>query len=300
MKQTSSLLLLWPHQASTKKSWNAEFAFLLLAVFILSSFLTPPKLTIQWNTQEKGLWLANPDMPQKSSHADSKVTILKVDPTLFNFHLVMATENGLEKKTVDTWCKEKNLVAGINAGMFHGYTNKPEWSGLVNTGYTRNYKHLNNPNFSNDKAFIAFHPKDPKLPEFQIIDKTCQDLPGLLKKYETVVQGIRVMDCKKKVVWVQDQKKWSMCLLCTDEDRNVLFVHCRSPYTVHNFMKQLLQLLPNINRAIYLEGGPESSLYLDTEKEKLSLMGSYETGFWENDNNNRLWPLPNVIGFSRK
>ena len=154
------------------------FGFWLFVILIFE-FGFHIKSDVQWTTIENGLWLANPDTPIKSSHGDSKVTILKVDPTLFNFHLVMATEIGLEKKTVETWCKEKNLVAGINAGMFHGYTNKPKWSGLVNTGYTHNYKHLNNQNFSNDKAFIVFHPKNPKIPAFQIIDKTCQDLPSL-------------------------------------------------------------------------------------------------------------------------
>jgi len=69
---------------------------------------------------------------------------------------------------------------------------------------------------------------------------------------------------------------------------------------VHDFMTQLLTLVPSINRAIYLEGGPEASLYLNAPSRKLALMGSYETGFWEKDDNQMLWDLPNVIGISPK
>jgi len=253
-----------------------------------------------WINLQPGLWLRQLDMPVKSSHGDSKVTILKIDPKHFNFHLVLATENGLVKKPVDVWCETKNLLAGINAGMFHGTTSKPGWYGFVNTGYTRNYKHVHNPVQNSDNAFIVFHPKDKNLPEFQILDKTCQAVPKILSSYQSVVQGIRILDCNKKVVWAQDKKKWSMCILCTDEEGNCLFVHCRSPYTVHDFMTQLLTLVPSINRAIYLEGGPEASLYLNAPSRKLALMGSYETGFWEKDDNQMLWDLPNVIGISPK
>ena len=116
-----------------------------------------------------------------------------------------------------------------------------------------------------------------------------------------MVQGIRVMDCKKKVVWVQDQKKWSMCLLCTDEDRNVLFVHCRSPYTVHNFMKQMLQLVPHINRAIYLDGAFPSCMYLNTgTKEVLRKGGSFYSETEVKSSEDVFHPLPNVLGISRK
>jgi hypothetical protein len=29
-------------------------------------------------------------------------------------------------------------------------------------------------------------------------------------------------------------------------------------------------------------------------------MGSFETGFWENDSNRVFWPLPNVIAFAER
>ncbi len=47
---------------------------------------------------------------------------------------------------------------------------------------------------------------------------------------------------------------------------------------------------------MYLEGGPEASLHVQTPGKTVRRIGSYETGFNENDDNDRYWGLPNVIG----
>ncbi len=83
---------------------------------------------IQWSELQQGLWLSQTPMPQKSSHADSKVTILKIDPAYFDFKLELATQNKWEKKPINEICEERKLIAGINAGMFHGQTNNPNWA----------------------------------------------------------------------------------------------------------------------------------------------------------------------------
>ena len=45
----------------------------------------------------------------------------------------------------------------------------------------------------------------------------------------------------------------------------------------------------------YGEGGPEASLYVRGPNVELREVGSYETGFVENDNNAVEWELPNVL-----
>jgi hypothetical protein len=55
-----------------------------------------------------------------------------------------------------------------------------------------------------------------------------------------------------------------------------------------------------VRRAMYLEGGPEASLSLATSGRSFVQVGSWETGFNENDDNLRPWPLPNIIGVQRK
>jgi hypothetical protein len=49
-----------------------------------------------------------------------------------------------------------------------------------------------------------------------------------------------------------------------------------------------------------LEGGPEATLYVNAGGTELERFGSYETGFNENDDNDRAWALPNVIGVWRR
>lgn len=255
---------------------------------------------IGWQQAEEGFAFAEVAMPLKSSIGDSKIRLIRIDPAKFRFQLLCATENGFQKQKIQEWCKPRGILAAVNAGMFHGYNDIESHQGLTNTGYTRNYKHINNPVLNSDKACICFNPKDSSMPDFQIADRSCQNFQAVMNSYNTVVQGIRLFDCQQKVVWQKDQKKWSMCVMLTDRQGLVYFVHCRSPYTVNSFCNQLKTLLPELNRGIYLEGGPESSLYLNTEKQKWALMGSYETGFRENDTNLDLWPLANVVGIVRR
>jgi hypothetical protein len=56
----------------------------------------------------------------------------------------------------------------------------------------------------------------------------------------------------------------------------------------------------DLRLTLYLEGGPETSLYLNTPNKKLELVGSYVSETYETDSNKVFWPLPNVIGFKFK
>jgi hypothetical protein len=49
--------------------------------------------------------------------------------------------------------------------------------------------------------------------------------------------------------------------------------------------------------AIYVEGGPEASLYVKTAEEEVREVGSFETGFFD-DSNRSFWPIPNILGFA--
>jgi hypothetical protein len=48
--------------------------------------------------------------------------------------------------------------------------------------------------------------------------------------------------------------------------------------------------------AQHLEGGPEAQLYINMGGTELEVVGSYETDFNESDDNDRAWPIPNIIG----
>ena len=99
---------------------------------------------------------------------------------------------------------------------------------------------------------------------------------------------------------VEGKKKWSEAALGQDKDGNVLFIFSRSPYSMHDLI-DILKMLPiDIDCAQHLEGGPEASLFFSHKNIKIETMGSFETGFSENNENHFYWPIPNVIGFVHK
>lgn len=247
-----------------------------------------------WHQVDQGLFIAEFESPQKSEYGDSKITIVKINPEFYKFKLFSASEFDGKKKTAAEWAKQHNLITTINAGMY-------QQDHLSNVGYMKNFNHINNKNMViKYNTMLAFNRKDNKVPEIQIIDKKCQDFYKVMPKYNTLIQNIRMIDCKQKNRWSQQPKKWSTAALAIDKQENVLFIHCRSPYSVHDFINILLKLPLNIYSAMYLEGGPEASLYFKYGDIEFEQFGSYETNFFENDNNNQAWPIPNVIGVVKK
>jgi uncharacterized protein YigE (DUF2233 family) len=109
-----------------------------------------------------------------------------------------------------------------------------------------------------------------------------------------------MVDCNQKNRWSQQNKKWSMVVIGMDKDGNALFIFTRSPYSVHDFINILLKSSLKLYNAMYLEGGPEASFYLNHKGIKVEKMGSYETGFNKNDDNKEFWEIPNIIGITKK
>ena len=54
-----------------------------------------------------------------------------------------------------------------------------------------------------------------------------------------------------------------------------------------------------LTAAIFVEGGPEATLAVAGDH-PLTLVGSYETGFVEDDGNHDAWSLPNLIALARR
>lgn len=263
--------------------------------FLLIPLFTAAQPAIEWKELEPGLELAVVNASMKSSHNDSKFTLVRIDPQKHDLKLLMVFELGGKKRTAPEWARQHKLSVVVNAGMFeaHGDQSTAHF-------YMQNYKHLNNPKIAGQNAFLAFNRKDDSVPRVQIIDRRCQDFQKLRKKYHTLIQGIRMVDCRQKNTWSLQQKKWSMVVAAVDKKGHVLFLFTRSPYRVHNYIKMLLALPLGIHNMMYLEGGPEASLYVSAGDTKIEKVGSYETGFNENDRNQEFWPIPNVIGVAKK
>ncbi len=100
--------------------------------------------------------------------------------------------------------------------------------------------------------------------------------------------------------WPQQNKRWSEAALGEDKDGNILFIFSRSPYTMHDFNKILLQLPIDIVCAQHLEGGPAASFQVNHQDLKFTKVGSYETQAYRSDNNKKVHRLPFIIGLTAK
>ena len=105
-----------------------------------------------------------------------------------------------------------------------------------------------------------------------------------------------MLDCERKNAWAQQARRWSTAAVGIDAQGRVLFIHARSPWSTHDLIDILRELPLDLQRLMYVEGGPEASLFAKVGgRVELSAIGSFETGFWERDDNQRFWQVPNVI-----
>jgi len=261
-------------------------AFGLISLFGHFAFTS---VTIPWKEADEGLLVA--EFESVFDNDPYEVTVVKVDPERYSFQLLCATEHGKESLTVKEWALKYQMLAAVNAGMF-------QENGLTSVGFMKNFGHVNNPRLSKANTILAFNPVGENLPEIQLIDRECQDLNDLRQKYQSFVQSIRMISCSRQNVWSRQDSKWSTLAVAMDTQGNILFLFNRTPLSVHDFIEILLSLPLSLKSAMYLEGGPQASLYLST-----SSMTLERYGVWGGLEKNPLpFPLavPNVIGISKK
>jgi len=247
-----------------------------------------------WKKVENGLFLGQFDPLYETPVKDSKIIVLRIHPRYYSFKLLCASELGKTRLTPKEWCRKYNLVAAINAGMY-------QKDGLTNVGYMKNYSHLNNPWLNSTyKAVLAFNRLEVSVPEIQIIDLKCQDFETLRPKYQTFVQSIRMISCRQQNVWSKQDKRWSLAVLGVDKEGNVLFILSEAPYSGYDFNNVLLSLPLSIFNGTYLEGGPEASLYFSAAGIELEKAGIYGTSLDGSVVRSGAYPIPNVIGITKK
>ncbi len=247
-----------------------------------------------WRKLDEGLFLGQFNPFYETPSKESKITIAKISPTYYSFKLFCASELGKMRLTPKEWCKKYDLISAINAGMY-------QQDRLTNVGFMKNFLHLNNPRLNSAyKAVLAFNRLDLNVPEIQIIDLKCQDFDKLKSKYQTFVQNIRMISCTQENVWSKQDKRWSLASLGVDKEGNVLFIFSEAPYSVYDINHFLLSLPISIFNAMYLEGGPEASLYLSAPGIELEKMGIYGIGLDESAVRSGAHAIPNIIGIVKK
>jgi len=246
-----------------------------------------------WHILQQGLYYWEPDAPEKSIINDSKIFILKADPRFCNFGMLSSSEHGKQNRTADVWSKEFGVNVVVNAGMFNMRNAR------TNKGYLKNYSHTNNPKLNGYyNVMMAMNPKQKSDPAMMIYDLSCTKWESIRSGYHTYCQGMRMIDCNGgKMAWdKRPGQSCSMVIGATDLTGNIYFIFTRSPYTHQKMIDFMIQLIPGIRTTVYLEGGPEASLYVQTNDTIISKIGSYVSKTYANDNNDHFWKIPNVIG----
>ncbi|MEJ2725109.1 MAG: phosphodiester glycosidase family protein [Deltaproteobacteria bacterium] len=229
----------------------------------------------------------------KSRLQDRDVIIVRVDPAVYALKLLCASEHGGRLRTIKQWAEEFDLKAAINAGMYQA----SDFS--KSTGYMQNYGHVNNPYINPGYgAFMVFNAKQPHLPDVQMVDRLLQEnWMSLIGKYHSVVQNYRMISSGEKRGWPQQAQVSSVAAIGMDRNNHVLFILSRSSCSIHDFIHVLLGLPIQIDSAMYVEGGPQASLILRTQK---------AAGMWIGDCQGESYhmapgcQIPNVIGVVKR
>ena len=255
-----------------------------------SADLTPHST---WKNLEKGLDIGIFQAPKKSALGDSLIRILRANTKYFSLKLLNASSKDQGKRqSVKKWANRNGLVAAINASMY-------QKDMISSVSYMKTQHHTNSNWVSKDKTILAFDPIDKNLPPVRIIDRDCEDFNKLRKFYNTLVQSIRMVSCNRRNVWAPHKKMWSTAAIGLDNQNRVLFIHVRSPYTSHNLINMLLELPIELKHAMYVEGGADAQLYINTGKDRYEFIGSYSSGSREHDENTFAHSVPNVLGLMR-
>lgn len=250
----------------------------------------------RWRPLGRGIEYAaiSVDRPASAGECgDGVLHAVRVDPAAARLRAVMASEHDRRTRTAGEWCRDFDLAVAINLGMF-------QTDYLSNVGYARDGDHVNHGRWVETyKAAVAFGPREAGVPAAAIVDL---DEPGArddLDRYETVVQNLRLVRAPGRNVWSRQERRWSEAALAQDGEGRLLFLFTRTPFTMWELNRILVEPPLRVVRAMHLEGGPEASLSIHAGGVDLDLCGSFETGFNEDDAVSAQWPIPNVLGVAR-
>lgn len=269
------------------------FAFLLVSFFLAGNL---PCID-DWQSLAPGIELKILNVKSIKADSDSKITIVRIDPRLWELVFAGISLPGEESiKTAREWCESHKLIAAINAGMF-------ATDYRTHTGYLKHNDHVNSKYINSYQSVLAFNPVQGRdLPPFRIFDL---DAPGITinsiqDDYSSSIQNLRLIKKPGINVWKQQERKWSEAAIGEDKEGRILFIFSRSPFSMHDLNEILLNSGIGVVAAQHLEGGPEAQIYIKVGEFELELGGSYETFYNENNTNITIWPIPNIIGIQSR
>ena len=277
------------------------------AKIIIIVILTIATINAQWRTLEPGLEFASFPSPLYNSQNDttststatstasapstsSQINILRVDLKRYELRLLNASnpENGGALLTARGWAVKEGMAAAVNAAMY-------QTDYRTSVSHMKSSDHVNNPRLSKDKTILVFEPLKKGIPPARIVDTQCDDFEAIRPLYGSAVQSIRMLSCAGKNVWQESDRRWSIAAAATDNSGNILLIQCTAPHSVHEFVNILRELPISIDRAMYMEGGGPSQMFIGTAKDTMEFIGDFSSG----GKAAGAAQLPNVLGIKK-
>lgn len=242
-------------------------------------------LAAPWQELAPGLEYTALPYGDPTEVADPRLHVVRVDPERYLVRPVVAALHDGRKHTAAEWAEREGLAVAINLGMF-------ESDHSSNVGHLRVGEQQLQPRWHpGHRSALVGCPTWP----VRIVDldppKEREDLLGCT----WVVQNLRLLKGQGLNVWPKRTQRWSEAAVGQDRAGRIYLLFTRAPRSMQEFAEFIRNKL-SLVRAMHVEGGPEASLSIRTPGLRLDLAGSYETGFNENDDNDRQWPIPNVLG----
>jgi len=257
---------------------------LLLFLFVLTA-----NIEAQWRQLEPGLSLGTFFSTLYAPADSARINVLRIDPKLYELRLLNAShpQQG-DLLTALDWGRKEGLSAVINAAMYQ--TDYRRSVSLMRTS-----QHVNNSHVSKDRTILVFEPLRKDIPQARIVDLQCDDFEAIRPLYGSMVQSIRMLSCTGRNVWQENGKRWSIAAVGIDKQGNVLFIQSTAPHSVHEFVNILKELPISIDRAMYMEGGSPSQLYIGTPSDTMHFIGNFSSG----GRSMAAPAVPNVLGVRR-
>ena len=275
----------------TKVRRRNRSLLLLISLLSLSSLLRA-RTPSGWKSIAPGMDYTYIAAQQPSIVGDSRIFVLRMDPTLWQLEPVGISQTGEASHTARDWSQRHKFSAAINAGMF-------ATDMKTHLGYMGSDAHTNNGRANSYQSVAAFEPRSAQsLPHFHIFDLDAIGIrfADIRRDYACVLQNLRLIKRPGLNQWSQQTRMWSEAALGEDDAGRVLFIYSRSPFSMHDLNNELLSAGIGLVAAQHLEGGPEAQIYVHVGNLEMEMYGSYETNFKENDSNSAAWPVPNILG----
>jgi hypothetical protein len=261
---------------------------LWLALAVASGCAPSEPPTTGWETLEPGLAIGRFHLCDESAPDPPSLVVLRADPEFFRPRLLAASAfSDREPRSIRQWAADHGLVVATNAGMFH-----PDY--IRHVGLM-----IDGDPVQDYRSVLAFGAKHDDAPPYVLADLDETPLDALRERYSTLIQNLRMVDAARDNVWEPSERRNAVAALGIDGRDRLLFLFSRTPRSVHDLVDCLLELPIDLERAQYLEGGPEAVLFVRSGEHALEFRGSWSNASGTTTVGELSWPIPNVLGLVR-